>query len=51
LKSFLGTGTTEESVEVALAHLIEHGVVKVHSVKGASYPRFDVQGGTPITQS
>jgi NTP pyrophosphatase (non-canonical NTP hydrolase) len=40
LKSFLGAGATEESVEVALARLIEEGVVKVDSVKGASYPRF-----------
>ena len=40
LKSFLGAGATEESVEVALAHLIEDGVVKVDSVKGVSYPRF-----------
>jgi NTP pyrophosphatase (non-canonical NTP hydrolase) len=47
LKSFLGAGATEESVEVALARLIEEGVVKVDSVKGASYPRFDAQSGQP----
>ena len=41
LKSFLGTGATEESVEAALARLIEDGVVKVDSVQGASYPKFD----------
>ena len=40
LKSFLGVGATEEAVEVALARLIEEGVVKVDSVKGASYPMF-----------
>jgi len=51
LKSFLGTGATEESVEVALVHLIEDGVVKVDSVKGASYPRFDVQSGSTVSQS
>lgn len=50
LKSFLGTGATEESVEVALAHLIEDGVVTVDSVKGASYPRFDVQRGSTVAQ-
>ena len=50
LKSFLGTGATEESVEVALAHLIEDGVVKVDSVKGASYPRFDVHSRSPVSQ-
>lgn len=41
LKSFLGVGATEEAVEVALARLIEEGVVKVDSAKGASYPMFD----------
>lgn len=46
LKSFLGVGATEESVEVALARLIEEGVVKVDSVKGASYPRFDAATGS-----
>jgi NTP pyrophosphatase (non-canonical NTP hydrolase) len=45
LKSFLGAGATEESVEVALARLIEEGVVKVDSVKGASYPKFDAAAG------
>ena len=40
LKSFLGASATEASVEVALARLIEDGVVKVDSVKGASYPAF-----------
>jgi NTP pyrophosphatase (non-canonical NTP hydrolase) len=46
LKSFLGAGATEESVEMALARLIEEGVVKVDSVKGASYPRFDAATGS-----
>lgn len=41
LKSFLGVGATEEAAEVALARLIEAGVVKVDSVNGASYPMFD----------
>ena len=41
LKSFLGAGATEEAVEVALHRLIEDGVVKVDSVNGASYPRFN----------
>lgn len=50
LKSFLGAGATEESVEVALARLIQDGVVKVDSVKGASYPRFDAQSGSTISQ-
>ena len=50
LKSFLGVGATEESVEVALARLIEDGVVKVDSVKGASYPRFGVQSGSTVSQ-
>jgi NTP pyrophosphatase (non-canonical NTP hydrolase) len=45
LKSFLGTGSTEEAVEVALARLIAEGVVKVDSEKGASYPRFDSANG------
>lgn len=45
LKSFLGTGSTEEAVEVALARLIADGVVKVDSKKGASYPRFDSANG------
>jgi NTP pyrophosphatase (non-canonical NTP hydrolase) len=51
LKSFLGVGASEESAEVALARLIEDGVVKVDSVKGASYPRFDVQSGSTVSQS
>ena len=51
LKLFLGTGATEESVEVALARLIEDGVVKVDSVKGASYPRFEVQSGSAESQA
>ena len=46
LKSFLGVGATQEAVEVALARLIAEDVVKVDSVKGASYPRFDAQGGS-----
>jgi len=50
LKSFLGAGATEESVEVALARLIEDGVVKVDSVKGASYPRFGPDSGSAVTQ-
>jgi NTP pyrophosphatase (non-canonical NTP hydrolase) len=49
LKSFLGAGATEESVEVALARLIEDGVVKVDSLKGASYPRFDAPSGSTPT--
>jgi NTP pyrophosphatase (non-canonical NTP hydrolase) len=50
LKSFLGAGATEESVEVALARLIEDGVAKVDSVKGASYPRFDSESGSAVSQ-
>jgi len=50
LKSFLGVGATEQSVEKALARLIEDGVVKVDSVKGASYPRFDSQQGAAVDQ-
>lgn len=50
LKSFLGAGATEESVEVALARLIEEGVVKVDSLKGASYPRFDAATGSAAAQ-
>jgi len=50
LKSFLGADATEESVEVALARLIEDGVVKVDSVKGASYPRFGPDSGSAVTQ-
>jgi len=46
LKSFLGAGATEESVEVALARLIEGGVVKVDSVKGALYPKFAAESGS-----
>ncbi|MFY9513578.1 MAG: nucleotide pyrophosphohydrolase [Rubrivivax sp.] len=49
LKSFLGAGATEESVEVALACLIQEGVIKVDSVKGASYPRFDAATGSTAT--
>lgn len=45
LKSFLGVGATEEGVEVVLARLIADGVVKVDSVKGASYPKFDPESG------
>lgn len=51
LKSFLGVGASEESAELALARLIEDGVVKVDSVKGASYPRFDVRSGSTVSQS
>lgn len=50
LKSFLGVGATEESIEVALARLIQDGVVKVDSVKGASYPGFDAQSGSAVSQ-
>jgi hypothetical protein len=50
LKSFLGAGTAESSVEVALARLIEDGVVRVDSVKGASYPKFDAQSGSTANQ-
>ena len=50
LKSFLGLGATEEAVEVALARLIEDGVVKVDSVKGASYPKFGPMNGSTVTQ-
>ncbi len=50
LKSFLGVGATEEAVEVALARLIEEGVVKVDSVKGASYPMFDAPTGSTASQ-
>lgn len=50
LKSFLGAGATEDSVEVALAGLIKDGVVKVDSVKGASYPRFDALSGFAATR-
>jgi NTP pyrophosphatase (non-canonical NTP hydrolase) len=50
LKSFLGVGATEEAVEVALARLIEEGVVKVDSVKGASYPMFDAATGSTVSQ-
>ena len=50
LKSFLGVAATEESVEVALARLIEDVVVKVDAVMGASYPSFDAQSGSAVTQ-
>ena len=50
LKSFLGVGATEEAVEVALARLIEKGVVKVDSVKGASYPMFDAATGSTVSR-
>jgi NTP pyrophosphatase (non-canonical NTP hydrolase) len=50
LKSFLGAGAAESSVEVALARLIEDGVVKVDSLKGASYPKFDAQSGSTANQ-
>lgn len=51
LKSFLGPGATEEAVEVVLARLIAEGVVRVDSVKGASYPNFDGANGTVATQA
>ena len=51
LKSFLDTGATEETVKVALARLIEDGVVKVDSVEGASYPRFEVERGAADSQT
>lgn len=50
LKSFLGKDATEESVEAALARLIAEGVVKVDSVKGASYPIFDAVTGSTASQ-
>lgn len=50
LKSFLGVDVTEESVEMALARLIEEGVVKVDSVKGASYPKFDSAMGSTAAE-
>ncbi len=50
LKSFLGVGATEEAAEVALSRLIEAGVVKVDSVKGASYPMFDAAAGSTASQ-
>lgn len=50
LKSLLGAGATGESVEVALARLIEEGVVTVDSVKGATYPRFDAAAGSTAAQ-
>lgn len=50
LKSFLGVGATEEAAEVALARLIEAGVVKVDSLKGASYPMFDAATGSTASQ-
>ncbi len=50
LKSFLGATATEEAVEVALARLIEAGVVKVDSVKGVSYPKFDAESQPATTQ-
>ena len=50
LKSFLGAGAAESSVEVALARLIEDGVVRVDSLKGASYPKFDAQSGSTADQ-
>lgn len=50
LKSFLGLGATEQAVEVALARLIEAGVVKVDSVKGASYPMFEAATGSTASQ-
>jgi len=50
LKSFLGAGATAESVEAALARLIDDGVVQVDSVNGASYPRFDVESGSTVNR-
>lgn len=50
LKSFLGSGATEEAVEVALASLIENGAVKVDSEKRVSYPRFGSENGSSVTQ-
>lgn len=51
LKSFLGKDATEEAVEAALAQLIADGVVKVDSVKGASYPKFIAENGSAVTQA
>lgn len=50
LKSFLGKDATDEAVETALNQLIADGVVKVDSVRGASYPRFDAAAGSTASQ-
>jgi len=50
LKSFLGAGASDEAVESALARLIADGVVKVDSLTGASYPRFDPESGSAVTR-
>lgn len=44
VKALLGTNAAEEAVESALAKLIADGVVRVDSIQGASYPRFDSAG-------
>lgn len=51
LKSFLGKGATDEAVEAALARLIADGVVKVDSVKGASYPTFVAENGSAAAKA
>ena len=50
LKSFLGSGATDTSVELALGRLIEDGVVRVDSVTGVSYPMFDPASGVAVTR-
>lgn len=50
LKSFLGKDATDEGVEAVLSQLIADGVVKVDSVKGASYPRFIAENGSAVSQ-
>jgi NTP pyrophosphatase (non-canonical NTP hydrolase) len=50
LKSFLGAGATEASVQGALSRLIDDGVVKVDPMKGVSYPKFDTQRGSAASQ-
>ena len=50
LKSFLGLGATEDDVELALTRLIEDGVVKLDSVKGAGYPSFGLEKGSAVAQ-
>lgn len=51
LKSFLGKGATDEAVEAALARLIADGVVKVDSVRGASYPTFVAENGSAAAKA
>lgn len=51
LKSLLGVEAGKDAVQVALFRLIAAGVVKVDSVKGASYPKFDAGAGPHASQS